>query len=66
MQQLISFLHQKATIKFYNVLGTFADNGWRYTRDGDGECMYKCYFIDGSIDMYRQLNEAQNTLTQPM
>ena len=42
--------------KFYNVLGTFADNGWRYTRDGDGECMYKCNFIDGSIDMYRQLN----------
>ena len=50
--------------KFYNVLGTFADNGWRYTRDGDGECMYKCYFIDGSIDMYRQLNEGR-TLWNP-
>ena len=50
--------------KFYNVLGTFADNGWRYTRDGDGECMYKCYFIDGSIDMYRQLNESR-TLWNP-
>lgn len=50
--------------KFYNVLGTFADNGWRYTRDGDGECMYKCNFIDGSIDMYRQLNEGR-TLWNP-
>ena len=45
--------------KFYNVLSTFADKGWRYTRDGDGECLYKCYYIDGSFDMYRELNEGR-------
>lgn len=50
--------------KFLNVLAKFADNGWRYTRDGDGECMYKCYFIDGSVDMYRDLN-AGRTLWNP-
>ena len=50
--------------KFYNVLSTFADKGWRYTRDGDGECLYKCYYIDGSLDMYRELNEGR-TLWNP-
>ena len=50
--------------KFYNVLSKYADNGWRYTRDGDGETMYKCYFIDGSVDMYRELNEGR-TLWNP-
>ena len=50
--------------KFYNALSKYADAGWRYTRDGDGECMYKCYFIDGSVDMYRQLNEGR-TLWNP-
>lgn len=55
---------EKNEKKFYNVLSKFADNGWRYTRDEDGECMYKCYFIDGSVDMYRQLNEGR-TLWNP-
>ena len=50
--------------KFYNVLSTFADKGWCYTRDGDGECLYKCYYIDGSLDMYRELNEGR-TLWNP-
>lgn len=50
--------------KFYNALSVFADKGWRYTRDSDGECMYKCYFIDGSIDMYRELN-TNRTLWNP-
>ena len=46
------------------MLSTFADKGWRYTRDGDGECLYKCYYIDGSLDMYRELNEGR-TLWNP-
>jgi TonB-linked SusC/RagA family outer membrane protein len=50
--------------KFYNAFSVFADKGWRYTRDSDGECMYKCYFIDGSVDMYRELN-ANRTLWNP-
>lgn len=55
---------EKNDKKFYNVLAKFADNGWRYTRDGDGECMYKCYFLDGSVDMYRELNTGR-TLWNP-
>jgi hypothetical protein len=50
--------------KFYNSLSEFADKGWRYTRDSDGETMYKAYFIDGSVDMYRELNENR-TLWSP-
>lgn len=50
--------------KFYNALSEFADKGWRYTRDSDGECMYKCHFIDGSVDMYRELNQGK-TLWNP-
>ena len=50
--------------KFLNVLQKFADNGWRYTRDGDGECLYKAYFLDGSVDLYRALNET-STLWNP-
>jgi hypothetical protein len=50
--------------KFYNALSKFASDGWRYTRDEDGECMYKCYFIDGSVDMYRELNKNR-TLWNP-
>lgn len=50
--------------KFYNALAEFADKGWRYTRDIDGETMYKAYFIDGSVDMYRELNEGR-TLWNP-
>lgn len=50
--------------KFNNVLAKYADKGWRYTRDSDGETMYKCYFIDGSVDMYRELNEGR-TLWNP-
>ena len=55
------------TNKFYNCLSEFAEKGWRYTeREGEnsGECMYKCYFIDGSVDMYRNLN-AGSTLWNP-
>lgn len=50
--------------KFYNALSKYADNGWRYTRESDGETMYKCYFIDGSVDMYRELNQGR-TLWSP-
>lgn len=50
--------------KFYNSLSKFADRGWRYTRDSDGECMYKAYFIDGSVEMYRELN-ANSKLWNP-
>lgn len=50
--------------KFFNILDKFADNGWRYTRDGDGECMYKAYFLDGSVDLYRELNDGR-TLWNP-
>jgi len=49
---------------FYNALSEFADKGWRYTRDIDGETMYKAYFIDGSVDMYRELN-TYSTLWNP-
>ncbi len=49
--------------KFYNSLSEFADKGWRYTRT-DGETMYKAYFIDGSVDMYRELNVGR-TLWNP-
>ena len=49
---------------FYNSLSEFAEKGWRYTRDIDGETMYKAYFIDGSVDMYRELNEGR-TLWSP-
>ncbi len=51
--------------KFFNALSKFDKQGWIYTRDGDGECMYKCYFIDGSVDMYRELN-AGRTLWSPV
>lgn len=50
--------------RFYNVLSHFAEDGWRYTRDRDGETMYKAYFIDGSVDMYRELN-VNRTLWNP-
>lgn len=50
--------------KFYNSLSKFADAGWRYTRDSDGETMYKCYFIDNSVSMYGALNEGR-TLWNP-
>ena len=50
--------------KFYNSLSEFAKKGWRYTRDIDGETMYKAYFIDGSVDMYRELNQGR-TLWSP-
>lgn len=49
--------------RFHNALSEFSDKGWRYTRT-DGETMYKAYFIDGSVDMYRQLNEGR-TLWSP-
>ena len=49
--------------KFYNALSEFAEKGWRYTRT-DGETMYKAYFIDGSVDMYRELNTGR-TLWNP-
>lgn len=50
--------------KFHNSLSEFADKGWRYTRDIDSETMYKAYFIDGSVDMYRDLNK-NSTLWSP-
>ncbi len=50
--------------KFYNSLAKFAEHGWRYTRNSDGETLYKAYFIDGSVDMYRELN-AGRTLWNP-
>jgi TonB-linked SusC/RagA family outer membrane protein len=49
--------------KFHNVLSKFR-NSWRYTRDGDGECMYKNYYIDGSVDEYIAMN-AGKTLWNP-
>lgn len=49
--------------KFFNSLSEFAEKGWRYTRT-DGETMYKAYFIDGSVDMYRELNQGR-TLWSP-
>lgn len=50
--------------RFHNSLSEFSQKGWRYTRDSDGETMYKAYFIDGSVDMYRELNEGR-TLWSP-
>lgn len=41
---------------FYNVLSKF-ENRWKYTRE-DGECMYKNYYIDGSVEMYAAMNEG--------
>lgn len=50
--------------KFYNVLQKFANTGWRYTRDGDGECMYKAYFLGNSVDEYRNMNVG-NSMWNP-
>ena len=50
--------------KFHNVLAEFAEKGWRYTRDSDGECMYKCYFLDNTVDMYAEMNQGK-TLWNP-
>lgn len=50
--------------RFHNSLSEFAQKGWRYTRDLDGETMYKAYFLDNSVDMYRELNEGR-TLWSP-
>ncbi len=40
--------------KFYNVLSQFNDR-WKYTRP-DGECLYKNTHLDGSVELYRELN----------
>lgn len=50
--------------RFHNSLSEFSDKGWRYTRDGDRETMYKAYFLDGSVDMYREINN-NSTLWNP-
>lgn len=49
---------------FNNVLSDFADSRWRYTDPVTGECMYKNYYIDGSVDMYKALN-ANASLWNP-
>lgn len=49
---------------FNNVLDDFASNRWRYTDPATGECMYKNYYIDGSVDMYKALN-ADASLWNP-
>jgi TonB-linked SusC/RagA family outer membrane protein len=49
--------------KFYNCLAKFSTQGWRYTRE-DGECLYKCYYLDDSVNMYAELNEGR-TLWNP-
>lgn len=48
--------------KFYNVLSAFNDR-WTYVRE-DGERMYRNTNIDGSVELYRQLNEGK-TLWNP-
>lgn len=53
------FLFESNKNKFYNVFFIFVDKGWCYICDGDGECLYKCYYIDGLLDMYCELNEGR-------
>lgn len=54
----------KSSSEFNNVLSKFASNRWRYTDPTTGECLYKNYYIDGSVDMYTALN-ANATLWNP-
>ncbi|MCH3970338.1 MAG: TonB-dependent receptor [Prevotella sp.] len=49
---------------FTNVLSKFSTHRWRYTDPNTGECLYKNYYIDGSVDMYKALN-AKATLWNP-
>lgn len=47
---------------FYNVLSKF-NNRWTYARE-DGECMYKNTYLEGSVDIYKEMN-AGKTLWNP-
>ena len=55
---------EKNDKRFYNSLAKFADYGWRYTRDSDGETLYKATHLDNSVDLYRELNTGR-TLWNP-
>ena len=46
-----------SSTSFTNVLAKFADQRWRYTDPTTGECMYKNYYIDGSVDSYIAMNK---------
>lgn len=48
---------------FTNVLTKF-NNRWIYTNPEDGECMYRNYYIDGSVDTYIAMNQGR-TLWNP-
>jgi TonB-linked SusC/RagA family outer membrane protein len=48
---------------FNNVLARFADR-WRYTRQSDGENLYKNYYLDGAVDEYVSMNSGK-TLWNP-
>lgn len=51
---------------FHNVLNKFnRDNRWCYTRQADGECMYKNYYEDGAMDYYLYELNAGKTLWNP-
>lgn len=49
-----------SSTSFTNVLAKFADQRWRYTDPTTGECMYKNYYIDGSVDSYIAMNKNAN------
>ena len=48
---------------YYNVLSKFTDR-WTYVRYEDGERMYMNTNVDGSVDLYRAMNEGK-TLWNP-
>ena len=51
---------------FYNVLSKFnRDSRWTYTRQSDGECMYKNYYEDGALDYYLYELNANKSLWNP-
>lgn len=49
-----------SSISFTNVLTKFADQRQRYTDPTTGKCMYKNYYIDGSVDFYIAMNKNAN------
>ena len=49
---------------FYNVLSKFVDNRWTYYNPVDGDNLYKCYWIDNTVDVYAAHN-ANATLWNP-
>ena len=48
---------------FNNTLARFTDR-WRYTRQSDGENLYKNYYLSGAVDEYVSMNSGK-TLWNP-